>query len=78
MDITARELCEKVRASMRDLASDPRYGSITAVYRAVADFSGLSESLVAKFYQGAKKNPTASTLDSLMFGVKAAARRPAA
>lgn len=78
MNITARELCDNVRTSMTNLAKDPRYGSITAVYRAVSQFSGLSESLVAKFYQGAKKNPTAQTLDSLMFGVKAAERRPAA
>ena len=75
MDTTPTQIADWVRQQVAILAQDPRYGGLQRVYRALSESSGLSESLVAKFYQGAKGNPQLSTLESLQAAIKEAQRQ---
>lgn len=78
MDVTVKQISEWARQSMTVLAHDPRYGNLTSVYAVLSRTSGLSESWVAKFYQGAKPNPTQDTLDRLVLAIKSASKLEAA
>lgn len=78
MDVTANEIAEWARASIRSLAQHPEYRTMAAVYRELAAGSGLSESLIAKFFDGRKPNPTSDTLDRLVAAIKTAMRKAAA
>jgi len=78
MEITARQMADRARASMKALAVHPEYGSLRAVYEEISAHSGLSTSFINKFVDGSKPNPTAATLDKMIFAVKQATQRAAA
>lgn len=78
MDVTVKQISTWARGSIRSLSEQPKFGTLTAVYRELSRLSGLSESWVAKFYQEAKPNPTQDTLDQLVTAIKKAGRQKAA
>lgn len=78
MTTSARQLVEWIRASIRSLALNPEYGTLDAVYRELAEMSGLSKSLVMKLDSGESMNPRADTIDRLIDAVKRAMRKAAA
>lgn len=70
VDVTAKQISEWALASIARLSRRPDIRTLTAAYRTLSRESGLSESWIAKFYQGAKPNPTQETLDSLVAAIK--------
>lgn len=54
------------------------FENITTLYARLAGISGLSESLIAKFYQQARPNPTQKTLDQLVAAIKVCQTRETA
>ena len=60
---TARHIAAGVRIDIETIAD--RLGTKTKAFQEVSRHSGLSLSLVSKFYYGARSNVTANTLDAL-------------
>lgn len=55
---------------MARLSKREDIGTLTSLYRELSRITGLSESWLAKFYSGAKPNPTGETLDRLVAAIK--------
>ena len=78
MDITAKQISEWAKQSIKSLSLRPDYGSLVSVYRELSRTSGLSESLIKQFYNGLKPNPTQDTIDALVTAIKKATVKKAA
>jgi len=65
---TAREVSHAARAGLGILA-DAEESKMDA-FRAVSRLSGLSVSLIGKFYYGKKQNPSIDTIDKLNSAVR--------
>lgn len=59
-----------LQASMRSLSLSPAYGSNDAVYREIANRSGVSKSAVMKLFSGESANPKVGTADKLVDAVR--------
>lgn len=78
MENPVKQISESARESMLALSQRPDIGNLTAMYKALSQASGLSESWIAKFYQRAKDNPTQDTLDQLLAAINAVSQKAAA
>ena len=77
MNNTAQDLQEYVLASMAAIQQFPDR-SETGLYRELAQYSGLSESLIRQFHKGIRPNLTTKSLDLLVAAVKQALVKVAA
>lgn len=74
MGITAHDLADWTRNSIRQLAAHPKYGSVRAVAADLAKRTGLSESYFLKIHSGEISNPTIRTVDLSLRAVMDATR----
>jgi len=65
---TARQIATETRMGIGSLAK--RYGSKTKAFDTIAEVSGVSASMIAKFYYRAKDNPSTDILDAMAAGVR--------
>ena len=65
---TARQIATETRMGIGSIAK--RYGSKTKTFNDLAEVSGVSASMIAKFYYGAKNNPSTDVLDAMAAGVR--------
>jgi len=75
---TARSLVEWIKKSIHSLSVNPDYKSLNAVYKELAEKTGLSRSIIIKLYSGESMNPTADTMDKLITAIKEIHMRMAA
>ena len=77
MTHTAKELQDFAHASICVLVNFPNRNN-ASVYRELAEYSGLSASLVRDFHHGVRDNLTTDSLDRMVAAVKKAMIKAAA
>ena len=65
---TARQIATETRMGIGSIAK--RYSNKTLAFELVAEVSGVSASMVAKFYYKAKDNPSVNVLDAMTAAVR--------
>ena len=78
MDTTAKQVAQWALEQIRELDTSGMYKNETAMYTELAALGDLSMSLIRQFHQGTRPNPTADTIDRMVFAIKAARRLHAA
>lgn len=77
-DYKAQDVADWARAMLDNLTNHPDVKSSTDIYKQVADASGLSTSLIRSFHNKARPNPSVSSMDKIVAGIKAVFGRLAA
>ena len=78
MDTTAKQIADWALAQIINMSESGKYKNDTAMYTELAALGDLSISLIRQFHQGDRPNPTADTIDRMVYGIKAARRLHAA
>jgi transcriptional regulator with XRE-family HTH domain len=78
METTAKQIAQWALDQIREMDSSGMYKNETQMYAELAALGDMSMSLIRQFHQGARPNPTADTIDRMVFAIKAARRLHAA